>query len=207
MNIYRKPWTGIIAPLRADNIDTDIIIPKQFLQKITKTGFGRHLFHDWRYLDTAEQQPNTDFILNQPLFQKANILLAGKNFGCGSSREHAVWALMDYGFKAIIANSFSDIFFNNALNNQLLLILLSEKKMDHLFSSLDHTKNSIICTIDVPKQMITYDHQNCFFIMNDVQKKWLIQGWDNIDRTMKYQTEIEDFEKRQKNIISPTSSC
>ena len=121
---------GIVVPLDAANIDTDAIIPKQFLQKVTRTGFGQHLFNDWRFLDDAGQKPNPDFVLNKPRYKGASILLTRENFGCGSSREHAPWALTDYGFKVVIASSFADIFYGNSLNNQLLPLTLSEADID-----------------------------------------------------------------------------
>ncbi|MGL5585562.1 MAG: 3-isopropylmalate dehydratase small subunit, partial [Plesiomonas sp.] len=126
--------TGIVAPLDAANIDTDAIIPKQFLQKVTRTGFGQHLFHDWRFLDDAGTQENPAFILNQPEYRRASVLLTRENFGCGSSREHAPWALADYGFKVIIAPSFADIFYGNAINNQLLPVRLAAADIDALFA-------------------------------------------------------------------------
>lgn len=122
--------TGLVVPLDAANVDTDAIIPKQFLQKVTRTGFGAHLFNDWRFLDEKGQQPNPDFVLNFPQYQGASILLARENFGCGSSREHAPWALTDYGFKVVIAPSFADIFYGNSFNNQLLPVKLSDAEVD-----------------------------------------------------------------------------
>ena len=126
--------TGLVVPLDAANVDTDAIIPKQFLQKVTRTGFGAHLFNDWRFLDEKGQQPNPDFVLNFPQYQGASILLARENFGCGSSREHAPWALTDYGFKVVIAPSFADIFYGNSFNNQLLPVKLSDAEVDELFA-------------------------------------------------------------------------
>ncbi len=123
-----------MVPLDAANVDTDAIIPKQFLQKVTRTGFGAHLFNDWRFLDEKGQQPNPDFVLNFPQYQGASILLARENFGCGSSREHAPWALTDYGFKVVIAPSFADIFYGNSFNNQLLPVKLSDAEVDELFA-------------------------------------------------------------------------
>ena len=122
--------TGLVVPLDAANVDTDAIIPKQFLQKVTRTGFGAHLFNDWRFLDDKGQQPNPEFVLNFPEYQGASILLARENFGCGSSREHAPWALTDYGFKVVIAPSFADIFYGNSFNNQLLPVTLSVAAAD-----------------------------------------------------------------------------
>ena len=128
-----KQHKGIVVPLDSANVDTDAIIPKQFLQKVNRIGFGKHLFHDWRFLDDAGQQPNPEFVLNQPQFAGASILLARENFGCGSSREHAPWALADYGFKTIIAPSFADIFYGNAINNGMVPVRLKEEEVDALF--------------------------------------------------------------------------
>ena len=128
-----KQLSGLVVPLDAANVDTDAIIPKQFLQAITRVGFGKHLFHEWRYLDVEGTKPNPDFVLNYPQYQGATILLARKNLGCGSSREHAPWALADYGFKVMIAPSFADIFYNNSLNNHMLPIRLSEEEVEEIF--------------------------------------------------------------------------
>jgi 3-isopropylmalate/(R)-2-methylmalate dehydratase small subunit len=128
-----KQHKGIVVPLDSANVDTDAIIPKQFLQKVNRIGFGKHLFHDWRFLDDAGQQPNPEFVLNQPQFAGASILLARENFGCGSSREHAPWALADYGFKTMIAPSFADIFYGNAINNGMVPVRLKEEEVDALF--------------------------------------------------------------------------
>jgi len=124
--------TGIVAPLDAANVDTDAIIPKQFLQKVTRTGFGAHLFHDWRFDDDAGTVPTASFVLNKPEFQGTSILLARENFGCGSSREHAPWALTDFGFHVVIAPSFADIFYGNSFNNQLLPVRLSDEQVDEM---------------------------------------------------------------------------
>jgi 3-isopropylmalate/(R)-2-methylmalate dehydratase small subunit len=126
--------TGLVVPLDAANVDTDAIIPKQFLQKVTRTGFGAHLFNDWRFLDDKGEVPNPEFVLNFPEFKGASILLARENFGCGSSREHAPWALTDYGFKVVIAPSFADIFYGNSFNNQLLPVTLSDAQVDEMFA-------------------------------------------------------------------------
>ena len=128
-----KQLSGLVVPLDAANVDTDAIIPKQFLQAVTRVGFGKHLFHEWRYLDVEGTNPNPAFVLNYPQYQGATILLARKNLGCGSSREHAPWALTDYGFKVMIAPSFADIFYNNSLNNHMLPIRLSEEEVEEIF--------------------------------------------------------------------------
>src|SRR6201994_2780829 len=150
--------TGVVAPLDRENVDTDAIIPKQFLKSIKRTGFGPNAFDEWRYLDHGEpgqdnskRKPNPDFVLNQPMYQGASILLARKNFGCGSSREHAPWALQQYGFKAIIAPSFADIFFNNCFKNGLLAIRLLDFQVDHLFTEVV-AHPGFKLTIDLPAQ-------------------------------------------------------
>ena len=153
--------TGLVAPLDRENVDTDAIIPKQFLKSIKRTGFGPHLFDAWRYLDVGEpgmdlskRKPNPDFVLNKPQYQGASILLARKNFGCGSSREHAPWALQQYGFKAIVAPSFADIFFTNSFKNGLLLVVLKESEIDRLFHEVA-AHPGFKLTIDLPAQTVT----------------------------------------------------
>lgn len=152
--------TGVVAPLDRENVDTDAIIPKQFLKSIKRTGFGPNAFDEWRYLDHGEpgqdnsKRPlNPDFVLNQPRYQGASILLARKNFGCGSSREHAPWALQQYGFRALIAPSFADIFYNNCFKNGLLPIVLTEQQVDHLFNET-HAFNGYQLTIDLNDQVV-----------------------------------------------------
>lgn len=145
--------TGLVVPLDAANVDTDAIIPKQFLQKVTRTGFGAHLFNDWRFLDDKGQQPNPEFVLNFPEYKGASILLARENFGCGSSREHAPWALTDYGFKVVIAPSFADIFYGNSFNNQLLPVTLSDEQVDELFK-LVQANPGITFEVDTEAQVV-----------------------------------------------------
>src|SRR5690349_17197984 len=152
---------GLVAPMDRENVDTDAIIPKQFLKSIRKTGFGPNLFDEWRYLDPgypgqdpASRRPNPDFVLNQPRYHGASILLARKNFGCGSSREHAPWALQQYGFKAVIAPSFADIFFNNSFKNGFLPIVLLDFQVDHLFTEVA-AHAGFKLTIDLPAQTVT----------------------------------------------------
>ena len=141
-----KQHKGIVVPLDSANVDTDAIIPKQFLQKVNRIGFGKHLFHDWRFLDDAGEQPNPEFVLNKPQFAGASILLARENFGCGSSREHAPWALADYGFKTMIAPSFADIFYGNAINNGMVPVRLKEEEVDALDAALPPLKNFVVAT-------------------------------------------------------------
>lgn len=187
---------GQIAPLESSNIDTDIIIPKQFLQKINKIGFGKYLFYNWRFLDAEGKIKNKKFILNKTNYQRASILLTRENFGCGSSREHAVWALMDYGFKAIIARSFSDIFYNNSLNNRLLLIKLSEKKINKLFDLFKKQKK-ITGYINLLKKTLIVEKEIIKFNISESQKKSIIYGLDQIDDTMQYQEKINIYEKNK----------
>ncbi|WP_154061775.1 3-isopropylmalate dehydratase small subunit [Buchnera aphidicola] len=186
---------GIIVPLNISNIDTDIIIPKQFLQKIDRIGFGKKLFYNWRFLDSFGKKENPDFILNKDIYRNASVLLTRNNFGCGSSREHAVWALMDYGFKVIIAHSFSDIFINNCLNNRLLLITLSKKIIDKLFIILEK-KSKVICMIDLLKEMIIIDNHCIQFVIDPIKKQSIIYGFDNIDYTLKHEEKIKMYEKK-----------
>jgi 3-isopropylmalate/(R)-2-methylmalate dehydratase small subunit len=187
--------TGIVAPLNAANVDTDAIIPKQFLQKVTRTGFGQHLFNDWRFLDDAGQQPNPDFVLNKPEFKGASILLAGENFGCGSSREHAPWALTDFGFKVIIAPSFADIFYGNSFNNQLLPITLTEEEIKKLFELVEQNQG-IQFTIDLEAQTVSAGGQTYRFEINAFRRHCMINGLDSIGLTLQHEAAIAEFEKR-----------
>jgi 3-isopropylmalate/(R)-2-methylmalate dehydratase small subunit len=180
------------------NIDTDAIIPKQFLKKVERTGFGKHLFHDWRYLNEDESKENPHFILNQPVYRKATILLARDNFGCGSSREHAPWALTDFGFKVIIAPSFADIFYNNCLRNGLLLVRLKSQEVDDLFSSASQA-DGVQITADLPRQKIIASHGKEYsFPIDAFAKECLIKGLDAIGWTEQFTKEISAFEEKLK---------
>ena len=190
-----KILTSITAPLDRANIDTDAIIPKQFLKSIKRSGFGPNLFDEWRYLDHGEvgmdntKRPlNKDFVLNQPEYQGAKILLTRENFGCGSSREHAPWALEDYGFKAIIAPSFADIFYNNCFKNGLLPIVQDNNVMDELFGF----KGEI--TIDLELQSINANGKKYTFEVDAERKRRLLNGLDDISLTLQYEDEIKSFE-------------
>ena len=184
-----------------DNVDTDAIIPKQFLKSISKTGFGQNLFDEWRYLDAGypgqdpdSRQPNPDFVLNQPRYQGASVLLARKNFGCGSSREHAPWALDQYGFRAIIAPSFADIFFNNSFKNGLLPIVLAENQVDRLFDEVAAFV-AYTLTIDLARQVIVKpDGQEWPFEVQAFRKYCLLNGLDDIGLTLRHAEKIKDFE-------------
>ncbi|KAA9002616.1 3-isopropylmalate dehydratase small subunit [Affinibrenneria salicis] len=188
--------TGLVVPLDAANVDTDAIIPKQFLQKVTRTGFGQHLFNDWRFLDDAGQQPNPDFVLNKPRYKGASILLARENFGCGSSREHAPWALTDYGFKVVIAPSFADIFYGNAFNNQLLPVTLSETDIDRLFT-LVNDQEGITFTVDLEQQVVHAGGQSYSFEIDGFRRYCMINGLDSIGLTLQNEADISAYEQKQ----------
>jgi len=190
-----KQHTGIVAPLNRVNVDTDAIIPKQFLRKIERTGFGKHLFHEWRYTDYEGTKENPDFILNQDVFRKATILLTRDNFGCGSSREHAPWALADFGFKVIIAPSFADIFYNNCSKNGILLVRLSTANVDELFSQVNAQPGTRM-TADLEKQVVIDSHGKEYkFDIPAFAKECLLKGMDQIAWTMQFKDKITDFEK------------
>ena len=194
-------YQGIVAPLDRENVDTDAIIPKQFLKSIKKTGFGQNLFDEWRYLDHGEpgqdcsaRPLNPDFVLNQARYNGAGILLARKNFGCGSSREHAPWALGQYGFRAVIAPSFADIFFNNCYKNGLLPIVLTEQQVDHLFNETA-AFNGYRLTIDLERQeVIAPDDRRYGFEIDSFRKYCLINGLDDIGLTLKNADKIKAYE-------------
>jgi 3-isopropylmalate/(R)-2-methylmalate dehydratase small subunit len=188
--------TGLVVPLDAANVDTDAIIPKQFLQKVTRTGFGQHLFNDWRFLDDAGQQPNPEFILNKPRYQGASILLARENFGCGSSREHAPWALADYGFKVVIAPSFADIFYGNSFNSQLLPVRLSEQDVDTLFKLVAENEG-IEFVVDLENQTVNAGGKSYTFEIDSFRRHCMINGLDSIGLTLQYEAEISRFEAQQ----------
>jgi 3-isopropylmalate/(R)-2-methylmalate dehydratase small subunit len=195
---------GLVAPLDRVNVDTDAIIPKQFLKSIQRTGFGPNLFDDWRYLDHGEpgmdnsRRPvNPDFVLNQSQYRSASILLAGKNFGCGSSREHAPWALEQYGFRAIIAPSFADIFFNNCYKNGLLPIVLAEQQVAHLFSEAKAFPGYRL-VIDLEKQLVTTrdGSESWGFEIDGFRKYCLLNGLDDIGLTLRQADKIHEYEER-----------
>lgn len=192
---------GLVAPMDRENVDTDAIIPKQFLKSIKKTGFGVNLFDEWRYLDHGEpgqdpasRRPNPDFVLNQPRYQGASILLARKNFGCGSSREHAPWALDQYGFRAVIAPSFADIFFNNCFKNGLLPIQLPEATVAQLFDEVAAFPGYQL-TIDLESQIIVRPQgQEIAFEVQAFRKYCLLNGFDDIGLTLRQSDKIRAFE-------------
>ncbi len=192
---------GLVAPMDRANVDTDAIIPKQFLKSIARTGFGQNLFDEWRYLDKGEpgqdpasRQPNPDFVLNQPRYQGASVLLARSNFGCGSSREHAPWALDQYGFRAIIAPSYADIFFNNCFKNGLLPIVLPEGAVARLFDAVAAFPGYRL-TIDLPRQVVVQaDGSEIPFEVQAFRKYCLVNGFDDIGLTLRHADKIKAFE-------------
>lgn len=192
---------GLVAPLDRENVDTDAIIPKQFLKSIRKTGFGQNLFDAWRYFDAGfpgqdpgSRKPNPDFVLNQPRYQGSSILLARKNFGCGSSREHAPWALAQYGFRALIAPSYADIFFNNCFKNGLLPIVLSEAVVKQLLDEVAAFPGYQL-SIDLERQVITKPSSETLpFDIEAFRKYCLLGGFDDIDLTLRHADKIKAFE-------------
>jgi 3-isopropylmalate/(R)-2-methylmalate dehydratase small subunit len=204
-----EPFTilrGIVVPLDRANVDTDAITPKQYLKSVHRAGFGPNLFDDWRYLDPGEpgqdhstRRPNLDFVLNQPRYQGAQILLARKNFGCGSSREHAVWALEDYGFRAIVAPSFADIFYNNCFKNGLLPITLEDPVIDGLFDAVA-AQEAYALTIDLEACTVTTPGGEVFgFDIDPFRRYCLLHGLDDIGLTLQHGDEIRAYEVRRKD--------
>jgi 3-isopropylmalate/(R)-2-methylmalate dehydratase small subunit len=197
--------TAIVAPLDRSNVDTDAIIPKQFLKSIQRSGFGPNAFDEWRYLDHGEpgmdnsKRPlNPDFVLNQPRYQGAQVLLARKNFGCGSSREHAPWALLDYGFRVIIAPSFADIFYNNCFKNGILPIVLSEAEVAQLFREVEANEGYQL-SVDLEAQSVTTPSGDVFqFEVDPFRKHCLLNGLDDIGLTLQHVDEIKAYEARRK---------
>ena len=196
---------GIVIPLDRANVDTDAIIPKQFLKSIKKSGFGPNLFDEWRYLDHGEpginpenRELNPDFILNKQNYREGTILLARENFGCGSSREHAPWALLDFGIRIILAPSFADIFYGNCFKNGILPIQINDELTD-LFFKKALSEMGLNLTIDLEKQLIIDDDDEYDFKVDKFKKNCLLKGLDDIDLTLKYGEDIKDFEKHYYN--------
>ncbi len=198
-------FTGLVAPMDRANVDTDAIIPKQFLKSIKRSGFGQNLFDEWRYLDhgepgmdSATRRLNPDFVLNQPRYQDAQILLARANFGCGSSREHAPWSLQDYGFRVIIAPSFADIFFNNCFKIGLLPIVLDADAMDRLFAAVQSNEGYRL-TVDLQQQTVTtLDGEVYRFDIDSFRKHCLLNGLDEIGLTLQHAEKIKQFEQQRR---------
>ena len=191
--------SGMAAPLDKINVDTDQIIPKQFLKKIERTGFGVHLFHDWRYLDDAGTEANSEFVLNFPRYQGSQILLTRENFGCGSSREHAPWALQDYGFKCVISSSFADIFFSNCRKNGILAVVLRPEEVQTLFAEVEANEGYQL-SIDLPLQTVTTpEGQKFSFEMDPFAKNCLLEGLDDIGWTLQFEQKIQDYEQQARS--------
>ena len=190
--------SGIVAPLDRVNVDTDAIVPKQFLKKIERTGFGKHLFHEWRYLDADGTKENPEFVLNQSRYRNATILLTRDNFGCGSSREHAPWALLDYGFRVIIAPSFADIFYNNCVKNGILPVVLKSEEVEELFTDVVNTLEAEIA-VNLKNQFLTGPRGKVYtFQINSFAKDCLIKGLDSIGWTEQFTDKISDYENKMK---------
>ena len=185
-----KKITSIVTPLDKVNVDTDQIVPKQFLKLVQKSGFGKFLFFNWRYDEQEDEK--SDFVLNNPKYENSQVLVAGDNFGCGSSREHAVWALLDYGFAVIIAPSFADIFFSNCFKNGVLPITLDQKIVEKLLQETG------IIEVDLENQIIKTPSSEISFDIDLYQKKILLEGLDDIAITFQYEDKISDFEKQSK---------
>ena len=206
MRTFRR-HTGVVAPLDRANVDTDQIIPKQFLKSIRRTGFGDNLFDAWRYLDEgdigvdrSQRRVNRDFVLNQPRYAGASVLLARGNFGCGSSREHAVWALLEYGFRCAIAPSFADIFATNALKNGLLLIALPEAAVSALFAQV-FAQEGFALTVDLAAQTLTADGFDNRFDIEPERKRLLLEGLDDIALTLRHADAIKAFEEKHRHAV------
>ena len=197
--------TGVIAPLDRPNVDTDAIIPKQYLKSVERSGFGPNLFDDWRYLDPGEpgmdhtrRRVNPAFVLNQPPYDRAQLLLSRANFGCGSSREHAVWALADFGIRVVIASGFADIFFNNCVNNGVLPVVLSAAQVDRLFQAIA-ARPGVQVTVDLPAQTVAMPvvGELCFEL-DPYRKARLLQGLDDIGLTLQRAADIRAYEARRR---------
>jgi 3-isopropylmalate/(R)-2-methylmalate dehydratase small subunit len=191
MNAFRK-HTGLVSPLDRANVDTDQIIPKQFLKRIERTGFGEFLFYDWRYL--PDGQPNPSFVLNEPRYKGASILVADKNFGCGSSREHAPWALGEFGFRAIIAPSFADIFANNCFKNGMLPITLTPEQVQEIMRRAQQQEGYEL-TVDLERQTVEdSEGLSILFVVSEFQRYCLLEGLDDIGLTLRHEDAIKAYE-------------
>ena len=196
---------GLVAPLDRNNVDTDAIIPKQFLKSIKRSGFGPNAFDEWRYMDIgqpgqdcAERPKNPNFVLNQPRYQGAQVLLTRQNFGCGSSREHAPWALLDFGFKAIVAESFADIFFNNCYKNGIVPIVLPGHEIEAIFQQVEATPGYKL-VVDLQAQaVIRPDGYGMTFAVDAFRKECLLNGWDDIGLTLRHAEKIREFEEKRR---------
>jgi 3-isopropylmalate/(R)-2-methylmalate dehydratase small subunit len=190
--------TGLVAPLDRVNVDTDQMVPKQFLKLLTREGYGRVLFYDWRYL--PGEKPNPDFVLNQPRYKGSSVLLARANFGCGSSREHAPWAILDYGFRAVIAPSYADIFYNNCFKNGILPVTLTNEQMDELFARTE-SREGYTLAVDLEQQIVTDDKGLRYsFTIDPFRREYLLKGFDDIGLTLVHEPHITAFEERNLNV-------
>jgi 3-isopropylmalate/(R)-2-methylmalate dehydratase small subunit len=202
-----QPFTkhaGVVAPLDRVNVDTDQMVPKQFLKLLTREGYGRILFYDWRYL--PGERPNPDFVLNRPRYKGASVLLARANFGCGSSREHAPWAISDYGFRVILAPSYADIFYNNCFKNGLLPVTLPSDQIDELFRRTE-AKEGYRVHVDLEQQLVTDDQGLGYrFTIDPFRRNYLLKGLDDIGLTLVHEPEIAAFEKKNLHVPSLHSS-
>lgn len=186
--------TGLVAPIDRVNVDTDQMVPKQFLKLLTREGYGRILFYDWRYL--PGEKPNPEFVLNFPRYRGASVLLARANFGCGSSREHAPWAILDYGFRAILAPSYADIFYNNCFKNGILPVTLANEQMDELFKRTEKNEGYRV-TVDLEQQIVTDEKGLRYsFTLDPFRRECLLKGLDDIGLTLVHEAEIAAFEKK-----------
>jgi len=198
MQPYTK-HTGLVAPMDRVNVDTDQMVPKQFLKLLTREGFGRVLFYDWRYL--PGEKPNPGFVLNYPRYKGASVLVARANFGCGSSREHAPWAILDYGFRAILAPSYADIFYNNCFKNGILPVTLSNEQIDEIFRRTEKTERYEV-TVDLEQQLVTDDQGLRYsFTIDPFRRECLLKGLDDIGLTLVHEPDISSYEK--KNLPVP----
>ena len=201
-----KPFTkhtGLVVPLDRVNVDTDQMVPKQFLKLLTREGYGRILFYDWRYL--PGEKPNPDFVLNRPRYKGASVLLGRANFGCGSSREHAPWAILDYGFRAILAPSYADIFYNNCFKNGILPVTLPDAQIDELFKRTEANEGYRL-TVDLEQQIVTDEKGLRYsFTVDPFRRECLLKGLDDIGLTLVHEAEISAFEK--KHLRAPHMSA
>ena len=188
--------TGLVMPMDRVNVDTDQMVPKQFLKALTREGFGKALFYDWRYL--PGEKPNPEFVLNKPRYKGASVLLARANFGCGSSREHAPWAILDYGFRVIIAPSYADIFYNNCFKNGILPVTLTDEQVDELFRRVE-AKEGYTLTATLETQVVTDDSGLRYsFQIDPFRRECLLNGWDDIGLTLRHEKDISAFEAQRK---------
>ena len=191
-----KQHKGIVVPLDRVNVDTDQIIPKQFLKLVERTGYGEYLFYDWRYNADNDNKPNAEFVLNFPRYRGGSVLLTGGNFGCGSSREHAAWALLDYGFKVLIGSSFADIFYNNCFKNGILPVTLEEAVVSQLFEEVAEEEGYMVLA-DLENQIIQKpDGTSIRFNIDEFRKRCLLEGLDDISLTLQHEDEIRSHEKK-----------